>query len=346
MLIPNTKFERREKEEFQGRYSNFQDAVDAGNNKNYDFDGFSQDMYSALYQLDPKFPENATAGTSWAKKVLDELQGLPEFKQFRESGTKSDTFQSGLGATVLTRHFANSLPQMEKPNPDEVQNDIDNIDAALEALSERLLDVAGPEETSKIQSKMDSLENAKQAAQGSLEAAQSTWEQAANDLDPSQIRQTLRRAIADAQTEVAEAEAGVLAYGFGSEPGQDGYNDAETKLAVAEKLRDNPKLKEIADLAGRFKREARKQQANKKKPGPDELTDIETGNDLGRLIPAELALLGDELTELDFMRRYGERGLIQYKLEETPHETKGAVIVCLAKLSTLKGQSYVSISSR
>jgi len=329
MLIPHTKFEKREKEDFQGRYKNFQDAVNQGNQKNYDFQGFSQDMFSALYQINPKFPEQATSGTSWAKKALDELKGLPEFKQFRESGTKSDPFQSGLGATVLTRYFANSLPRMEKPNPDDVQTDIDHIDAALETLSEALDEVAGPEERAKIDAKMVDLQKAKDNAQEQLQKATEMWEQAADGMDPGQLRQTLRRAIAEAQQEVSEAEEGVLAYGFGSEPGQDGYQDAQTKLAVAERLKDTPKLKEIAELAGRFRREARKQQANKKRPGPDEITDIEIGNDIGRLIPAELALLNDPLTEMDFCKRYLERGLIQYKLEETPHEKKGSIVVCI-----------------
>ena len=323
-LIPNTKWEVQQKGRFQEKHIPFQNAVNQGTDKGYEFNDFSQDLFSSLYQINPDFPDETTPGTSWAKKALDELQSLPEFKQIREAGTKCDSFQSGLGASILTKHFADSLPKMEDKNPDEIQNKINNLEAILENLPE------GHEKANEFKGDL-------REAYDAFEDAQNAWSNMEATLDPSAIRQTLRRGLMDVQEAIDEAEGTANAFGFGSEPGQDGYSSAETKLAVAEKIRNNPKLKEIAELAGRFRREARKQQANKKKPGPDELTDIECGNDLGRVIPSELMLLNDEMGELVFFKKYLERGLIQYKLEETPPETKGPIVICLDNSSSMKG---------
>ena len=323
-LIPNTKWEERQKQRFQEKHDPFQNAVDEGTGKGYAFNDFSQDLFSSLYQISPKFPEETTPGAGWAKKALDELKALSEYKQVRESGTKCDSFQSGLGATILTRHFADSLPKMEEKNPDEIQQEINNLEALLEDIPE------GHEKTNEFKGRLAKSEE-------SLEASQKAWDDMIGGLDPSAIRQTLRKGLIATQEAIDEAEGTANAFGFGNEPGQDGYTSAEQKLAIAQKIKDNPKLKQIAEMAGRFRREARKQQAHKKKPGPDELTDIECGNDLGRVVPSELMMLGDEVGEMIFFKKYLERGLIQYKLEEAPHEKRGPIVVCIDNSSSMAG---------
>lgn len=323
-LIPNTRWEKTQKQGFQEKYDPFQNAVDEGTEKGYEFNDFSQDMFSSLYQISPKFPEKATPGAGWAKKALDELKALSEFKQIRESGTKCDSFQSGLGATVLTKHFADSLPKMEETNPDEIQREINDLQTLLEDIPE------GHEKANKFNDKLNKVRD-------SLEASQEAWAEMVSNLDPSSIRQTLRKGLIAAQEAIDEAEGTANSFGFGSEPGQDGYTSAQQKLAIAEKIKNNPKLRQIAEMAGRFRREARKQQAQKKKPGPDELTDIECGNDLGRVVPSELMLLNDEVGEMIFFKKYLERGLIQYKLEEAPKEKRGPIVICIDNSSSMAG---------
>ena len=249
--IPHTKWEEQQKQRFQEKHDPFQNAVDEGTSKGYDFNDFSQDLFSSLYQISPKFPEEVTPGASWAKKALDELKSLSEYKQVRESGTKCDSFQSGLGATILTKHFADSFPKMEEKNPDEIQQEINNLEALLEDIPE------GHKKTSEFKGRLDKV-------QGSLEASQKAWNEMVGDLDPSAIRQTLRKGLIAAQEAIDEVEGTANAFGYGTEPGTDGYTSVEQKLAIAQKIKDNPKLKQIAEMAGRFRREARKQQAHKK----------------------------------------------------------------------------------
>jgi uncharacterized protein with von Willebrand factor type A (vWA) domain len=152
-----------------------------------------------------------------------------------------------------------------------------------------------------------------------------------------ELRIAMRQALTKAKEAVAEAEGMANAFGYGDEPGKDGYNDPQMKLRVAEKIRNNPKLQKLAELAGRFRREARKAQAHKKSPGPDEITDIEIGADLGRLIPSELMKLAHPLMKLEFARRMLERGLIQYKMESVEKKTRGPIVVCVDNSGSMAG---------
>lgn len=324
MLIDSSKWERQQKSEFQQVYSPFQQAVESGTEKGYDFNGFSQDLFSSLYQIDPKFPEQASPGTSWAKKALDELKSLPEFNQLRETGTKCDSLQSGLGATILSKRFAETLPKMEEKNPDELQKEIDAAQSFLNEFPEN-----------------KTVQEALGEAKKKLEASTNAWAEATSQIEPSALRQVFRRAIAQVQEQISEMEETTGSFGFGEGPGQDGYSSPEEKLKVAEQIKNNPKLKEIAELAGRFRREARKVQANKKQPGPDEITDIECGNNIGRLLPSELVKLGNRITKLEFFKKYTENNLLQYKLTERPQEARGPIVVCIDNSGSMRGRKEI-----
>ena len=325
MLVPNTSWERDRKQSFQRAHRPFQQAVDEGVEKGYDFDDFSQDLYSSLYQISPEFPDESTPGAAWAKKALDELKSLPEFKQIRETGTKCDSFQSGLGASVLTKHFADSMPKAPKEeNPDDLRRQIRDLDALLEEL---------PVDHPKYDKYAKKLVEAKEDLPSSDEA----WAKITDNLDPATIRQAFRKAIVKAQEQAQEFNDTAGAFGYGTEPGSDGYTSVEAKLAIAEKIKDNEKLKQIARMAGRFRVEARKIQANKKKPGPDEITDVEIGNDLGRLLPSELMKLKNPLLKRLFYKGYTERSLMQYKLETVAKETRGPIVFCIDNSYSMDG---------
>jgi len=323
MLIPCSKWERQCKKEFQQHHTPLQNVVEQGQEKGYNFDDFTQDLFSALYQSRPEFPEQVSSGAAWAKRALDELRSLQDYKEIRNQGTVCDSLQSGLGATILAEHFVDSLQPVEEPNPDKLQEMIDN-----------LKDLQQEHSSEKLQQRLEKL-------QQQLPGSEKAWTEVAQRMDGAQIRQVFRRAIAALKKESAEMENAAVAFGFGKEPGQDGYTNPKAKMEIANMVRENPKLRRLAEIAGRFRREARKVQANKKQPGPDELTDIEIGNDLGRLLPAEIMKLADPLFELDFMKKYLEGNLIQYKLETVEKEQKGPIVVCIDNSGSMSGEREI-----
>lgn len=317
MLVRSTKWEKRQKKAFQDAYNPFQKNIDKGVEKGHDFEDFSQDLYSSLYQVSPDFDNvHDTPGTQIYKNALSEMSKLPEYANLRQLGTTCDSFQSGLGASILTEHFAEAFPKVEKPNPDELEKQQKQLQTLLEDLPEN----------SGSRNRFGQQLRDVQEQHGE---AVTRWQEAADGIDNAMLRQVLRRGLIEAQEAIQEADQATEAFGVGTDPGTSAYSNPSDKLAIARALRENPKLQEIAKLAGRFKREAVYKQANKKHPGPDEVADIEMGNDLGRLIPAELMKLKNPQTRLDFFRKYLEGGLVQYKLETPEEEQRGPIILCL-----------------
>ena len=300
-----------------------QAAIDSGDTKGYTFDPFTQDLFSALYQLKPKFPEESTPGTAWQKDALDTMQELREYKDIRNAGTLCDSFQAGLGATIMAKHFADVLPEMTEPNPDELQMQQEAIEDFLKEFPKH----PNKKKHKKALKRID--EQHKVSAQA--------WAQ--GTLQGQDLRIAMRQALTKAKEAIGEAAGTVNAYGYGDETGKDGYTDVAMKLRVAEKIRNNPKLKQLAELAGRFRREARKAQAHKKSPGPDEITDIEIGADLGRLIPSELMKLAHPLLKLDFARRMLEHSLLQYRMESVEKKTRGPIVVCIDNSASMQGMN-------
>jgi uncharacterized protein with von Willebrand factor type A (vWA) domain len=325
-LIQNTRWERKSKESFQESYEPLQAAVEQGNNKGYDFNGLSQDLFSSLYQYDPKIPDSAPSqGTGWQHQIVKELSQLREYQDLRACGTMGDSFQAGLGSTVLSRQFAQSLQPMPEQNPDDLQDQIDMLE---QFAKENPTDPKAQAAQAKAQKLAEKLPDAKSA-----------WGQAQQD--PALLRQALRRAIGQAKQEIAEGEQCANAYGYGNEPGKDGFINSAAKLALAEKIRSNPKLKEIALLAGRFRREARAIQSAKKQPGPDEINSIETGNSLERCLPSELAKLSNKWRKLEFFKNYLENSIMQYHLESTEKLARGPIIVCIDNSGSMSGQREI-----
>lgn len=75
---------------------------------------------------------------------------------------------------------------------------------------------------------------------------------------------------------------------------------------LAARLKSDARLRQIALLAGRFKRIAASKRRQRLKHGADEIADIEQGAELGRLIPSELLKLTHPKLRAAFM------GLIRF----------------------------------
>jgi uncharacterized protein with von Willebrand factor type A (vWA) domain len=107
--------------------------------------------------------------------------------------------------------------------------------------------------------------------------------------------------------------------------------------ALAARLRTDHRLKQIALLAGRFKRIAASKRRSRVKHGADEIADIEQGADLGRLLPSEMIKLTHPRLRLAFMRSFVERSAMQYQLVGSEPLGKGPLVVLLDKSGSMDG---------
>jgi len=140
------------------------------------------------------------------------------------------------------------------------------------------------------------------------------------------MRAALRSGAAHAADEGREEAALMAAWGVGS--GELQRMDFESRRRLARRLRAG-RMARFIDLIGRFRRMAEGQRARRMEQVPGELVGIELGDDLGRLIPSEMASLGVPAMRAVFAARYAEQRLFVYEQRGETEAGQGAIICCV-----------------
>jgi uncharacterized protein with von Willebrand factor type A (vWA) domain len=161
---------------------------------------------------------------------------------------------------------------------------------------------------------------------------------AAPGCTPGDEMATLRavgRAVAAAGTEVAELHEAAGALGMG--PGSPGGNDARAVADLFRRVRSDPTLRRICELAGRFRRVAQSKQRLKQTHGLDDVVGVEPGGEVGRLLPVELSRLVLPELELDTLRRIVERQAACREHHAVEPVGKGPVIISIDESGSMEG---------
>ncbi|MCE5269165.1 MAG: hypothetical protein LLG00_14915, partial [Planctomycetaceae bacterium] len=125
---------------------------------------------------------------------------------------------------------------------------------------------------------------------------------------------------------------------LGGDGAMDGQRVPASELkARFDRIKESRQLRRIMELAGRYRRMAQAKQRQKVLHGQDDVVGVELGNDLGRLCPSELAAIGDEDLELDAMRRYLERGLMQRSFQGIEPKARGPIVVVVDESGSMNG---------
>jgi uncharacterized protein with von Willebrand factor type A (vWA) domain len=157
------------------------------------------------------------------------------------------------------------------------------------------------------------------------------------DADPEMA--TLRAvgtALAAAREDVGELHEVASAFGLG--PGAPGANDPKAVAALFKRVRSDPSLRRIGELAGRFRRVAQSRQRRKTVHGLDDVVGVEPGGDVARLLPHERATLAVPELELDTLRRLVERQTLCRAHQSTEPVGQGPIIVTLDESGSMKGE--------
>ena len=143
------------------------------------------------------------------------------------------------------------------------------------------------------------------------------------------------RAAKDAVEGVQELESVTQAMGMG--PGEPGSSDVNAIAATFKAARSNPALLRICSLAGKFRQLAQGLHKSRSKNGFDEITGLEAGGDISRLIPSELMRLGIPELELDFLRRFAERQCLCREFEAEERVGMGPVVLVVDESGSMVG---------
>jgi uncharacterized protein with von Willebrand factor type A (vWA) domain len=138
-----------------------------------------------------------------------------------------------------------------------------------------------------------------------------------------------------ARAEVGELRDAAAALGLG--PGAPGAGDPAAVAALFKRVRNDPGLKRVCELAGRFRRVARAKQRRKTAHGTNDVVGVVPGGDVGRLLPAELVRLAVPELELDALRRVAEGHALCRAHHATEPVGKGPVLCVVDESGSMSG---------
>ena len=272
-------------------------------------------------------------------QIITEIMSTAEWREIREIGTIGDQFASSLATigacekaiAALGAETISWINQLE-----EFSVEVEELFSKAEVLEE-LAATAKPERASCLRVQAEDVRT-------EAKEKQQTTEELIRQLNAmrgereKRVRHAARRGLAEALTEIEQVNQAINAFaggcnvGFGTGSVGSGSGNtlsAKEKLAIARQINKSAKLQKLAAISGRFTRIALQQQKTRVKHPPDEIISIKTGNEIERLLPAEMALITvPELEDL-FYLKFAEGSLMQYDLDGHEPQGQGPIIVAL-----------------
>lgn len=154
-------------------------------------------------------------------------------------------------------------------------------------------------------------------------------------LDDIDFARTMNSALRDAADEMEQLAT--IRRGVGCEDADWKRMNPAERIALAERLKKLPNMNELADMVGRMKRFAMGQQDTKFNDKDDEIYNLEMGDNIRRVVPNELALLGHPATKYEFYRKFADKELMQYKVRGVENVGKGPIVCAIDNSGSMSG---------
>lgn len=268
-------------------------------------DALASEIFSRLYGS-PEKREQANPVAPWAPRVHEILDQLPEFAQLRDT-VQGDPDFSALAAADVLAPIAAKLPELLK----EVE-----------------------EEQEREQQDQGEQPSGEQPGPGQAPAPAKRGPSAADKL-----RAALRGGLATAAQKTGERKESLagLAPGLETAPPSHEHPDA-TRMNLIETVAKDASLREVLRRAGRLRRVAdRRRQERRSLHAREEVVDLERGNDIARILPAQLAGLRHSGLRKLALLRIAEGTAIQYRLEGKEPQGRGPIVVLLDRSGSMSG---------
>lgn len=272
------------------------------------FSDLMADGFGAFHKFCPTVKAEVAAERKLNKTVMEQMMALNEYKQLRNF-TTGDA-ENSIGALPVLDQAWQSIPQ-----------DVKDAQRDLEQNVEALDDVLGGDDFNKDAVKK-AIDKIKQA-EAELDKQMTEY--------ADEIRQGIRKAVAKAEADAADGEAAMGALGWGRGDGKMEQTPPKEKLAIANALKNNKKIRDIIQMAGRMTNLAQKKQRQKAQYFRTEVVGVEQGNDLPTVLPSEFAYLmhDNPAVKMLFLKRYSQSELMQYEMEDREPKAQGPVLVLI-----------------
>ena len=146
---------------------------------------------------------------------------------------------------------------------------------------------------------------------------------------------TTGKAVADALNDVKDARDAAHAFGAGA--GADAGMSGKDVMAAFRRLKNDPQLRHISEVAGRYRRLASSLQRSKPVHGMDDNVGVTLDDDLSRLVSSEAASLCVPETEMDTLRRLMEKETLCREYKAMEGEGRGPIMVLIDESGSMGG---------
>lgn len=301
-------------------------------------------FYAYHHQRPPSIadPDTLDPSTADHAKIMSAWTAQESFSEARNS-TRDNGMMTAMAVQggiqnfrqkaegILSERLRQSQEMQEKMN--EARERMDELESLREKAREHR--EQGQQVPQNLVDRIkDAVKDKRQAQQQAAQQAQAT---------PPQMTEELYEAIvsaAGAAAEAAAAAGNVPSFGQGFGQGEPVYESPEQALEIAEKW-SKGELAKIAERYGRMFSDFHFKRAKRVVGGQDEIVDIETGDELRRVTPAELALLSDDDLEDDFYARYSSQELLVYSTVGEEHAGRGPMVLVVDGSYSMKGERNV-----
>lgn len=291
------------------------------------------DVFLTAYQAAPRLRDRAAMAPSHLvnHQVVASLLHSPEFAELHRE-TAGDSYAAAMAVLAQASALRGLLERSRDARNRAGQADEARQDAvtAATAVSEALRHAAeaADEDGTVPAPAAEAVRRAVEAAEAAEEAARREGRAAAQALAAALpgIRAAARNATATAAEAVRQEAALMRAWGVGA--GELERLPFDERARLAERLRGG-RLARWAELIGRFRQMAGGERARKVENATGELVGVTLGDDLSRVIPSELAVLGVPELRAVFAARYAAGELMLYDARGEQTTGRGAVIACV-----------------
>jgi uncharacterized protein with von Willebrand factor type A (vWA) domain len=272
--------------------------------------------------------------------LADKLSRSEELRSVR-SGTKNRPLESALATISAAQSLRESFEHELKEHGDRA-SELANLEQSLDALEELLASMRSDNQTTPDAHDAADMKELIEKRQNIVKnLANLTQEQGIQAPQIAGAAQQAVRKAAQASKDAVEQVKSIPGIGIGKAPGAGANLSPDVMFDLAERWAKSGVLKKIAELLGRLLPEMRTDRRTKRRFGVEEIVDIETGNDLPAVLPAELMRLKHPKLKLDFYRRFQEAQLLMYERASTEDFKKGPMIVVIDESLSMGGAKII-----
>lgn len=327
-------------------YDAMAENLEAGLEEYAPFEHLSEDVFNSLFKYNAKLheEEDMKSFSRLNHNIMEDLMDSESYQDLRKS-TKFDLMSSAMGTEVMQSKAMEKIKYFKDQYLQQQKTGQPMDDAEAGELIEQM------NQQGKLQNQIDQLQGIKDSGQKLTQAQANKLAQLQqqlmdlqdliddNEEGQEQLTNGMTNALNDASKKAADEvhEVRDIIDSWGLESGTTTRRiSLDQRKKAIERIRRSDRLKDLTDLIGRMKKIALKKK-KKHIPNGHAVHGIELGNKLESVIPSELMKLAHPTTKKDFMVRYHQKQLLQYKKRDSRTIGQGPIIALHDKSGSMQG---------